>query len=229
MTLNQFLRKNEITISLEVLKLCNEALRRMLNTLDVSHDLTHVERILSDLDAFLANEKTVNSAKINYEILLLSICWHDTWKATRFPSNLRTMLFDQYWDGPGSMLLFAQEAKKAKISPALIGEVKYIIREHGRLHLLPPQCLEAKIFYDLDALEGWSLRRIEILKGKYLNRKINPVLLKIAQFYYERFMLAETEDLYHFAWSKQEFRKRRERYLKEVERLTKQYGHLISS
>lgn len=227
MTIANLISKHTITLSPVVWQLCDDGLSRMTQTLDVSHDLTHIERIFDDLSAFLTEEKSIQKQAIDFSILLLAICWHDTWKATRFPRTLQTMLFDQYWDGWGSTRLFNQAARQAGLDERLRRSVSWLIREHGQLHWHLPKTVESRIFYDLDSLDAWSLTRIDLLKAKYGAGTVNPTLLRMAKFYFDNFMTRETESNYHFSWTKAQFRARKKLFMKAVDQLTAEYGHLI--
>lgn len=208
-----------------IMDLCLEALERMSQTKDPLHDDQHIYRILKDLEVFLRREKI----DVNLSALLLAICWHDTWKATRFPTKLTTMIVNQYWDGYGSTIIFNRSARKSGLDSSIQKSAAYAIREHGRLRFTKTKTNEAKILQDLDNLDEWSLVRIEPMKEKYLIKEPNPTLLRLAKFYFDRFMKNQTSDKYWFYWSKLEFKKRKEIYVEEVDRLLAKYGHLLKT
>jgi len=195
----------------------------MANTKDPLHDCEHVYRILRDLPALLEYEHL----NVNLEVLLLSICWHDTWKATRFPTTIASVSFDQYWDGYGSARIFKKASATAKLEASTTAAVAYAIREHGRIKFFKTRTLEAKALQDLDSLDEWSLVRIEPMKKKYLTNQPNLRLIRLAKYYFDHFMKKQTDKKFWFGWSKTEFKKRKLAYTKEVDRLLATYGHLL--
>lgn len=228
MELQEFLTKNEICFLDPVLFLCEEGIKIMQNSVDPVHDERHVFRILHDLDRFFKEEAQINRSKIDLETLLLSICWHDTWKSKRFPTNPVSLLLDQILEGLGSARVFTKQAKEVQLELKLIRSVKYSIRKHSRFQILPIKTLEARILKDLDNLEEWSLEKMESLKKKFLAPdKINPRLLKLAKFWFDHFMAKTTDSGFHFHWSKTEFVKRKKLYLEEVNKLLEEYGGML--
>lgn len=200
----------------------------MAATKDPLHDDTHIRRILSDLATFLKDEPD-EAPRVDPNILLPAICWHDTWKATRFPTTIATMFFDQYWDGYGSLIAFTRYARRHGIPSRYRRAIGYAIREHGQLRLFGRiRTREAILLRDLDSLEQWNLVRLEPMKEKYLNPdNLNPRLMRVARFYFDRFMAKTTDKALHYPWSKAEFAKRKTVYLEEVDRLMREYGHLL--
>ncbi|MEK7171170.1 MAG: hypothetical protein AAB774_02600 [Patescibacteria group bacterium] len=205
--------------------LCHDGLLRMARTRDPLHDDQHIYRILSNLERFLEKNKDL---EINFSVLLLAICWHDSWKATRFPTKPSTLVIDQYWDGYGSARIFKQVANQAGLNPKITRAATYAIREHGRLKFLKTKILEAKILQDIDSLDEWSLDRFEPLKEKYLVKDPNPSLIRLAKFYFDNFMKKQTDKKFWFDWSKAEFNVRKQIYVKEVDTLLGKYGHLLN-
>jgi len=231
MELKEFLVKNRINLEDSVFSLCSEGIEIMRKSVDLNHDENHLFRIFADLNRFLQEESQIDKSKINFEVLLLSICWHDVWKSKRFPTDIISLIFDQIWDGLGSMNMFTKRASKLKLEQKLIRSVKYSIRKHARFQILPTKTIEAKILRDLDGLEEWSLIRLESLKKRYLvPGKTNPKLVKLARlakFWFDCFMAKATDSRFYFQWSKSEFRKRKKAYRKEVDKLLLKYRHLL--
>lgn len=158
-------------------------------------------------------------------MLLLSICWHDVWKSRRFPTNPALLLLDQILEGLGSARMFTWQAKEVLLETGLVCPVSHSIRKHSRFQILPIKTPEAKILKDLDNLEEWSLERLKLLKKKFLvSGQINPRLLRLAKFWFDHFMAKTTDSGFHFQWSKNKFAGRKQLYLKEVNKLLKEYG-----
>ncbi|MDP2861126.1 MAG: hypothetical protein Q8N98_05490 [bacterium] len=219
MTLENFLSKNKIVLSLDVLDFCEDGFAAMGKSIDPLHDEKHLLRLLDDLDLLLADEPLIDKSAVNFSVLLLAVFWHDIWKAKRFPTTPLTFLFDQLWDGIGSRIIFLREAKRWSVEKAIIFPAAYAIRKHGRFEILPHKTLEAKILWDLDRLETWSLARIEHAKKRYFSFAPNRQILRLGKFYFNHFMAHETEKAFYFPWSKNEFRGKREEWLAEVKKI----------
>lgn len=227
MTLSDFLNKNKIKLSLTSLSLCNQALNIMNDSKDPLHDLNHVKRILDYLHQFLKNEARVKK-DLNFEVLILSICWHDTWKSERFSNNIIAFLFHNFWEGIGSMRLFGKVAKKAKLDKNISKKVKYAIRKHHSFQIRKRKTLEAKILMDLDVLDVWSMERLKVIEKMLSEFKIGSRILKLVIFYYKRYMLKKDETRLNFKWSRKEFKKRKTLYTKEVQRLIKEQQNYLT-
>jgi hypothetical protein len=157
-------------------KLIHFAEQYMKRSKDPYHDVTHIERMLQDLQQFLQEHK--NSEKtLNLESVILSIYWHDVWKSHRVARNALEVLHHQILDGVGSAELFERAAKAAKISKDLIDQTAYSIRKHATFQFLPLRTEESKLLKDLDDLELLSVERFE--KGKHLYILAAPWRLKI--------------------------------------------------
>jgi hypothetical protein len=225
MEIEQFLKDNELRISQKILNFCNDGVRRMKKTRDPIHDDKHISRLISNLSSLIQAEKPA----MDIEVVLTAICWHDVWKATRFPAVTTRVVLDQYWDGYGSAKIFKKAAKKANLESDLVRRAYYAIREHGRLHFAKTKTNEAKILQDVDGLDEWYFGRIEPLKTKYLSaNNPNRRMLKLAKFYFDHFMSKQTAEDFYFNWSKKEFVERKKAYLVEVDRLIKEYGSLVN-
>lgn len=228
MELEAFLSRNKISLPDLVLSLCHEGIEITRNGIDPLHDENHTFRILTDLDQFLREETKIERSEVNFEVLLLSICWHDVWRAKIFPKNVISLLFALLWDGLGGARMFAKRAKQVGLEQEMLSPISYAIRKHTSFQIFPPKTLEAKILKDLDNLEGWSLTRIKALKERYLvPGKIEPKLLRLAKFYFDHFMAKMSTKASYFEWSKSEFLKRKKDYMDEVNRLLLKYGDLL--
>ncbi len=223
MTLSRFLKTTNITLPKNSEDACQKAIRLMTKSLDPLHSENHIFRMLDDLNAFMTSDSEINWKKINFEILLLSICWHDTWKSKKFPRSKKAMLYHNLVDGLGSMRVFGKHSKQFNLTKFVSNKTKYAIRKHSSFQFLPKRTLEAKILRDLDQLEEWSIVRVDEALGS--SQKFMDLLEKVfnmAKYYFEHKMLTATDKKFYFRWSKKQFAKRRGVYLLKV-------GELMSS
>ena len=219
MNLNEFLSKNKIVLEEPVLEFCQEGIGMMKKSIDPFHDEGHVFRILDNLDVFLGENDEVNKGEIDFEELLISICWHDAWKSRQFPRHWWSAVYQIFWEGIGSMRLFTREAKKSNIEKTLIESIRYNIRKHSRFQFWPTKDLEAKIMKDADNLDFWSLERMEIAAREIAkNGWISRPLIQTARLFIS-FMMLINRSSFYFEWSKKEAEKRKEIYLEGVKNL----------
>lgn len=217
-----FIKKYKIEISELSLELCKKGMGEMEKSIDPAHNKEHIENILDNLDQFLQSGE-VKSEKINFEILLVAICWHDVWKSRRMPDDIVSVFINQAWDGWGSARVFKKEVKLSKEERKKLRRVFWIIGNHPRdmtLHMPFKTYLETKILKDMDRLERWNIKRHDDFFEKLLvvrgdkNLKYVNWLVK---FFQEKYTLwSDSDKKYYFRWSRQEFRKRRESYLGEI-------------
>lgn len=229
MNLEEFLAKNQLRLSAIVLSLCKEAIAKMERSKDVLHNEKHIFCLLTNLDLLLENETTIKKSEINFDVLLLAIYWHDVWRSNRLPRNFFSMIFDEIFEGLGSMLLFSKRAKEVKLPGKPTSKVKYAIRKHSRFQVFPLRSREAKILHDIDDLDLWSTTKLKALEKIYLKnpKKINPYMIKLARFYYDHFMAKTKPSTYHFQWAREEFRKRKKIFVKRVNELIAKYQYMI--
>lgn len=224
MTFNKFLSQNNISLSKNSIDICIEAIKIMEKSIDPVHDENHIFRILKSLNNFLKNNQEFDCKKINFEVLIVAIFWHDVWKSQKFPHNAFALIFNDFWEGIGSMRIFNKYAKESSLSKSIVSQIKYAIRTHPSFQILPRKTLEAKLLLDFDLLDQWSVERLKVLKKALSSqKKINPLLLHVFLFYFKKFMLPKTKSRLYFLWSKQEFEKRKDIFTKEVERMEKIY------
>jgi len=145
--------------------LADQALERMKVSKDPYHDWTHAQRMLQDFEYLLKEEPSLKE-KITPEVVILSICWHDTWKAGRLGTNTVQLLYHQFMDGLGSAFIFKDAAAKSELSSPIADQVFYAIRKHAQFQFFPIRTLEANILRDLDDLELVSHDRWS--RGKHI-------------------------------------------------------------
>lgn len=218
----RFIKKYKIEIPQSSLELCKKGLEKMEESIDPAHNQEHVENILDNLDKFLESGE-IKGGKINFEILLVAICWHDVWKSTRMPDDVRSVFINQIWDGWGSARIFKKEVKLNKEERKKLKKVFWIIGNHPRdMTIRVPFriYLETKILRDVDRLERWNLQRhTDFFKKLVTARDIasQKWIKWLIKFYREKYALwSDSEKKYYYKWSKAEFKKRRDRYLGEI-------------
>jgi hypothetical protein len=136
-------------------------------SLDPLHDDAHIGRLLKNLSLFL--KAYPNHHLINFETLLLAICWHDAWKAQRVTLNPLKLIYYQLYEGIGSMILFSK-GSVGILSSDQIADVNYAIRKHAQFQLVPLSTFEAKILKDIDDLDVLNVQRM-----RYVLQKIHTV------------------------------------------------------
>lgn len=228
MKLDNFLSKNNIELPRNIYLLCKKGIEIMKRGTDTRHNEKHVYAIFNDLDRFLNEQKVIDINKINFQILLLGISWHDTWRASKEQTNIFFIYYHTLIHGLAATRLFKNHAKQVNLNPKLIKKVNYAIRKHTQFQFMSLNTIEAKILRDLDQLQLWSIERIRPSVEKYLiPGKENVTMMKLAKFYYLKFMINANNSKLHFYWSKYEFIKRKATFDKRVKEFYRKYKHLI--
>lgn len=162
MKITDFILKWNVHLSSETKILYERADELMKQSKDPAHDEKHIQALLSNIDLILNTEKNLADT-VDFEVLILGICWHDCWRARVIPKNVAELFFTFWWDGLGSMYLFEKEAKQMHLSPKKIEATKYVIRKHHSVQFLPRTTIEAKMLKDADELEVWTLSRAKTM------------------------------------------------------------------
>jgi hypothetical protein len=131
----------------------------MQRSRDKLHDNSHVIRMTQFLAKFLNKHPKMLKRK-DLETVILSIFWHDSWKALKHKGNPLILFVNDLYEGIGSAYLFKKNALKEKLNKKTIDRVVYAIRKHSNINFLPTRTLEAQILQDLDEIEFWNFRRI---------------------------------------------------------------------
>lgn len=181
--LDKFFRKHGIKLNKKTLKLCRQALIIMQKSRDKLHDNGHVLRMTKFL-ARILNKNPKMLKRKDLETVILSIFWHDSWKALKHRTNPLVLFVNDLYEGLGSAYLFKKNALKAKLRQTTIDRVVYAIRKHSNVNFLPTRTLEAQILQDLDEIEFWNFRRI--LKRNTALEKLRLFKFFRRQFYYLR-------------------------------------------
>ncbi len=157
MNLHDFCKKYDILLDERIDLVSSYALNKMSHSKNQHHDVLHVYRMFDDLGHLLdLNKKLLN--KINFQVLLPAICWHDIWISKKQANSFLELLWHQLLEGRGSSRLFSLYAKEL-IPSSLVNQIAYCIRKHSSIQFLPTFNLEAKILADLDKLEMWNICR----------------------------------------------------------------------
>lgn len=220
MNLNEFCEKNSISLSKSVENLCNDGIQQMSVSKDFHHDENHIFRLFILLDEFLFNFPDGFKSKINFNILLPSICWHDVWKSRREQSrNILALFIYELYEGIGSYKIFKKHIRLKKydkqIDKQTINSISYCIKRHsGFMSLLGvPRVFsgidstEGKILRDIDCLESWNYERLEILIEKYSFRirEFNPWLFRFAKLYCFNKLINISDKFFYFDYSHKKY------------------------
>ncbi|MCA9385313.1 hypothetical protein KC717_01555 [Candidatus Dojkabacteria bacterium] len=160
------------------------------------------------------------SSKVDFEVLTLSIIWHDVWKATRtFSPSVIRFWFDQMYEGIGSTKILKKYARDLGYKQEKVKQIALAIRFHpGFEYALPARMWflwnrlkidEAKILRDLDVLESSiSIDQLENFKANWF-----PIICKHSQFkkiwsrYYRRGLSMIDDSYFNYEWSKEQYKK----------------------
>jgi len=232
MKLHEFLSENKIKLESDLLNLCEDGINIMRESIDDSHNHNHVYRLFDFAHNLINAEGEDVSEKLNFDIFVPAICWHDTWKAGRFTNDsLKVFIFDQYWDGLGSARKFSKHIKTyyPTMDAKLYKEIKYSVRQHGGLSksLFGVKNIETKVLCDIDTLDLWSMKRIKSMADKYLNHEhVNKRSRGIVRYYVKKYLKVD-DDKFHFDWSKSEYLKKIKPILNEVEKILQKIDEII--
>jgi hypothetical protein len=210
MKLQEFLRKNKITLDQKMVKICETGLSKMRHAKDRSHGISHIFHILNNLD-YLINSNPTFRAKINFDILLPAICWHDVWISNQNPKNIVKIIYFQMVEGLKSAHLFDEEATKLKLDEYLKRMIKYVIRKHSSFQLLPAFVIEAQVLFDLDKIEMWNYKRFFKLDEGLVTKK------EFYQKYIVRFYFTYSEKMgLYFKELEEVFKKNSRKFWKKI-------------
>jgi hypothetical protein len=148
------------TASEKVKALLDRAVEFMTHAKDPSHGIDHLNSMLKDADRFF--KSMGDRFDIDQEILLLSLYWHDVWKSQNKPT-MGNYLFQQLYEGWGSMLMFKKCARIVDLSSHITSAVSYAIRKHSAFQFRAAKTLEAQLLWDIDTLDLWNSKRTKAL------------------------------------------------------------------
>ncbi|HSJ87059.1 MAG TPA: hypothetical protein VK909_07605 [Anaerolineales bacterium] len=187
------------TLSPKIQRMLDKAVEFMSNTKDHSHGMEHINHLLRNANRFF--KATGDTFDIDKEILLLALYWHDVWKSQNKPAP-RNYLFQQLYEGWGSMLMFKKYAKVVGLPQQMIRAVSYAIRKHSAVQLRPAKTLEAQLLWDMDMLDLWNVQRVQSV---FRNLKwINIPIFDSYILYMQKIGVH-----FNFEWTKNEVKKRK--------------------
>jgi hypothetical protein len=213
MKLKNFITKHNIKLSKPVYRVCAWGEKLMARSVDPLHDLRHVERMVGLMDKNMSGirKQAQGEEPVNFEVMLLAIYWHDTWKAERDPKNIYSMAYGQLMEGVLCARKFRKYARKVGLDKDLIKNTAYVIRKHSQLQVLPTRTVEARILKDLDKLEKWNYERFKAVREEsfvFDSRVLMPL--------FRLYMSLDGEAKLYYEWAKEEFRMRRTVYFDKL-------------
>lgn len=205
----------ERIVSPKVKAMLDKAVAFMTNTKDPSHGIHHVNHLLRDIHRFF--NSTGNQFNMDKEILLLAVYWHDVWKAQHKP-NAGNYLFQQLYEGLGSMFMFRKYASLVGLSPGITRPVSYAIRKHSAFQRLPAKTLEAQLLWDVDTLDIWNLQRVQAIFK-------NLGWANISMF--DSYMLYMKKIGFHlnFEWTRDEVKRLKPLFFEEMSKFRESVGN----
>ena len=226
----KYTKQNSLNISRKEINLCIKGISYLQNTKDKHHDETHIYRMLRNYSQLKHLEEALGNNPPNDPIVLISICWHDAWKATRaFSPNMFIFTYNTFYEGIGAKNLFLKEAENFKIKQNQKKHVSRIIKGHVRLDLPFPSkirnvlfktSIESMILRDLDALDSYSTEFLHNFIKVYKPRlKKWPHFKKIWEIIYKNGLKRMNEDMFYFDWTKKRFQKYKTNFINRVEKI----------
>jgi len=201
--------------SQKIKTLLDKAVEFMTNTRDPSHGIDHIKNLLQETNRFF--KSTGNTPEIDREVFLLSLYWHDVWKSQHKPTRVN-YLFQQLYEGLGSMFMFNKHARLAGLSPKITAPVSYAIRKHSALQRLPAKTLEAQLLWDVDTLDIWNSERVQSV---FRNMRWTSLSL------FDSYMLYMKKVGIHlnFEWSRDELKRVKPLFFEEMSRFRESLIH----
>ncbi len=190
--------------------LCKAGLKIMSLAKDKSHGVYHIYHLFDNLDYLINSNKEVKD-KINFETLIMAICWHDVWISNQNPKSVLQIIYYQMIEGIRSANMFNDEASKIRLDILTKGMVRYVIRKHSSFQVLPAFLIEAQILFDLDKIEMWNYKRFFKFGTEMVGKK------EFYQKYIVRFYLSYSEKMgLYFKDLEKVFKKNSRNFWKKV-------------
>ena len=193
----------------------DKAVEFMATTKDTSHGMDHIRNLLQEANTFF--KSTGDRLDIDREVLLLALYWHDVWKSQHKPTR-GNYLFQQLYEGLGSMFMFKKHARLTGLSPKITAPVSYAIRKHSALQRLPAKTLEAQLLWDVDTLDIWNSERVQSV---FRNMRWTSISL------FDSYMLYMKKVGVHlnFEWSRDELKRVKPLFFEEMSRFRESLIH----
>lgn len=181
MKLEEFNQKYRNSKKDDVWKASKEAVEIMKKSHDPVHDIKHVENVFKNLDLILTN---LNKPKIDFDVLMLSVCWHDVYKASNWHGNIIQIIYRHIVEGIASAHIFNKGSKKYSLPAETVKGVCYAIRKHSQIQFTPRKTIEAKLLDDADKIDALNYERLKNTRFEEIifSKKI---YIKIAISYFE--------------------------------------------
>jgi hypothetical protein len=217
MQIKELLSHHSLHLSPSVYAACQTGIELMSQSQDPLHNQNHIFRMLDILDEFISGDRHLNWHRVDFEVLILSICWHDCWKSLRRPASKRAGVYHMVAEGWGSYRMFGQRTKKFHLDPLLVKQTKYAIRKHSVVQFLPRRTMESRILQDVDHLEEWSAVRLrEGVGDSKTIAELSPKLVKLYQFYFNHWMARKHHAKFNYQWPQSIYKKRQQEFVKEA-------------
>jgi hypothetical protein len=225
-----FIEKHNIELIPEEQLLCDEAIRVMENSVDVHHDASHIHRMLGYLDEFMATEEYALIAdRIDLNVVLIACLWHDCWRSTKDPRYVHGLIWYTLYEGFGATSYFARAAQRVGLDETVASPIRYAIRKHSFLQMTGLRTMEAKLLSSIDAVDHYSMDRLEKLERKYLiDHAISKLTLRLAKFSIRAFLEREHRATFFFKWSEMKIAESKVRFRKRVMDHLYEYETLLS-
>jgi hypothetical protein len=189
----------------------------MKKGVDTAHTEKHVLNILDNLERFLKS-KEIEVEKIDFEVLMVAIFWHDVWKSSRRPATPWLIIKNQCFEGWGSARILQKENLDEMFDKGRQKKIIWAIRNHQAVKTPFGDSLESRILQDMDRLERWDSGRADEFFPNFKNFFVikNKRSLDWMERWYRKWYMPrrDNESKYHFEWSKVEYKRRREEWEK---------------
>ncbi|MBD3238755.1 MAG: hypothetical protein GF332_03915 [Candidatus Moranbacteria bacterium] len=225
MKLNKLLKNHNIQLSKWSHKAYKEGLAQMKKSKDPTHDAWHVQELVSFLNDFLNEETNNTKQKINFNILIPSIAWHDVWKSRRKQRfNPIAWFYHRYYEGHGSKKIFLNYANINKLPKKESNKIAFAIVKHAypiegkkkyKQKANPKKHIEACLLYDLDYLDVWNINKYLYLSKRYLNQDLTfkyPIMRFVVKNHYKLYS-KDKPQYFLLPWTQKKFETKRKEVL----------------
>lgn len=212
------LRKLEIQLPEDVQEVCRAGIQIMEKSRDITHDWSHLSRMLEDFSALWLKLSLSDKTQIDTSEFFLSWAWHDVYRAklSDWPHGL---ILGYLYDGDPSSDLFLRYCGNTTLTSDLVARTALAITQHDE-KIFPKNASPAShLLYQLDCLDEWALQRL----ARYLGAtRVEDVKLPkwkyvLLDFYLTHRMLPRTDKIYSYNYLRSEYVDRRRAFISQVE------------
>lgn len=184
----------------------DKAVEFMANTKDISHGMDHLNNLIKSANRFF--KSTGDKLNMDKEVFGLALYWHDVWKSQNKPAA-SNYIFQQLYEGLGSMFMFKQYAGVVGLPPGITQAVFYAIRKHSAVQIRQAKTLEAQLLWDIDTLDLWNVQRVQSL---FKNLKWTNISI------FDSYILYMKNVGFHlnFEWTRNELKKKKPLFLETM-------------